>query len=200
MILIPFLAVFPLLRVSPMMYDGWAGPFYYKQFGGLIAWFQYVMGPFREWVNGRVASNFFCGILESFTSEIPLDVVGALVLAGILFCLFRLFNLQHRVLVACLYSAFLIFMPYTLRTYVVQIALLQYLAPILFFLLMLILLKRYENNESHQAVWLLYPLSVIACTWMENTSLAYGIILAVSSFRLMICHKKLTGGWWERCP
>ena len=190
-LLIPFLAIFPLLRVSPMMYDGWAGPFYYKQFGGLIAWLQYVMGPFREMINGRVSSNFFCGIFESFTSEIPLDAVGALVLVGILFCLFRLFNLQNRALAACLYSVFLIFMPYTLRTYVVQIALLQYLTPILFFLLMLILLKRYEKNESHQTVWLLYPLSAIACTWMENTSLAYGIILAVSSFRLMFCRKKM---------
>lgn len=188
---IPFVTTFALLRVSPMMYDGWAGPFYYQEFGGLISWIEYVLGPFRQWVNGRIASNFICGILESFTSEIPLDIVGALVLTGILLCLFRLFDLRHKLAVSCLYTALLVFMPYSLRTYVVQIALLQYLTPVLFFLLMLLLLKRYENSGSCQAVALLYPLSVIACTWMENTSVAYGVILAVGCIRRMQRCKKI---------
>ena len=74
---IPFLVIFPLLRVSTMMYDGWAGPYYYQNNGGLLNWFFYVLGPMRQWINGRVSSNLFSGILESFTSELPLDLICA---------------------------------------------------------------------------------------------------------------------------
>lgn len=195
-LIIPFLSVFALLRVSPMMYDGWAGPNSYKQFGGLIAWFEYVLGPFRQWINGRAASNFFCGILESFTSEIPLDAAGALLLAAILYCLFRLFPSKNRVPAALTYTALLILMPYLARTYVVQIALLQYIAPLLFLLLLLLLLRKYAAAKSGGIIAVLYVLCAIACTWMENSSVAFGVVLVVCSISIMLKNKRVS---WALC-
>lgn len=191
MMLIPFLSILALLRVSPMMYDGWAGPYYYYQYGGLIPWVDHILGTYRDTINGRAASNFFCGIFESFQSEIPLDVAAALVITGIFFCIVWLFRIHKKTIVSCLFTVFVIFMPYNLRVYTVQIALLQYLTPVLLLMLALCVSKKYEETQKSKYAWCLYPLSVIACTWMENTSVSYGIILVVISVRLMIKRKKL---------
>lgn len=196
MLAIPFVMTLALLRVSPMMHDGWAGPSYYQQCGGLISWANYVLGPFRDWINGRVASNFFCGILESFTSEIPLDAAGALLLTAILYCLFRLFPSKNRVPAALAYTALLILMPYQARTYVVQIALLQFLAPLLFLLLMLLLLRKYAAAQSGGTIAALYALCAVACTWMENSSVAYGVVLTVCSVSIMLKNKRVS---WALC-
>lgn len=190
-LIIPFVFMFCLLRVSPMMYDGWAGPYYYLQYGGLINWFFYITGSFRDFINGRVASNYICVFFESFTSEIPLDLIGTLVIVGILICAIYLFDIQKKWLATVLYTSFVVFMPFLLRTYTIQIALLQYMTPIFFLMLMLLLMKQYENNFKSRCVYWLYPLSVLACTWMENTSVAYGIVLVICSLRLMIKERKL---------
>ena len=191
MLLIPFLSTFALLRVSPMIYDGWRGPSYYNMFGGLISYAHYTIAFFRRYVNGRIASNFFSGILESFYSEIPLDIAAALVMTGIIACAIYLFCVKKKTVIACLYAVFVVFMPYKLRVYVVQIALLQYLTPILFLLLVLLLAGKYETTGHRKYVWWLYPLSAIACTWMENTSVAYGVVITAICIRSAVKCKRV---------
>lgn len=176
-LIIPFIMMFSLLRVSPMMYDGWAGPYYYKQHGGIINWVYYVSGPLRDWSNGRVISNLLSGILESFTSEIPLDLVGALVLTGILYCILYLFKVKNKLAVTVLYTSMLVLIPCSVRTYVLQIALVAYIPPILFVLIELILLDKYTKENDTSSIGWLYPLSIASCMWMENTSVAYGVVL-----------------------
>ena len=175
--ILPFISSLTLLRCSPMMYDGWTGPSYYDTYGGLLNWSRYIFGPFRNYINGRVASNFISGILESFQTELPLDIFGACILTGIYCCLVCLYKIQNGAVSSVIYTSLLILMPYMVREYVVQIALLQYLAPVLFFLLMLIFLEKYKVSHERKYALYLYPLSILACTWMENTSVAYGIVL-----------------------
>lgn len=193
MLLLPFFQCLILLRLSPMMYDGWAGSSYYEQYGGLLNWPMYVMGPFRDWVNGRVGSNLICGLLESLSSEWLLDVVGALLLTAIPVCLILLFHPQNRTMLVLTYSSLLALAPYGLRTYVIQIALAQYVAPIVFLLLALVLLDCYEKNNKAAYVWWLYPITVFACTWMENSSVAYGVVLALCVFR--VCRQQRRIDW-----
>lgn len=192
-LLLPFFQCLILLRLSPMMYDGWAGSSYYEQYGGLLNWPMYVIGFFRNWINGRVGSNLICGLLESLSSEWLLDVVGALLLTAIPVCLILLFHPQNRTLLVLTYSSLLALAPYGLRTYVIQIALAQYVAPIVFLLLALVLLECYEKNNKAVYVWWLYPLTIFACTWMENSSVAYGVVLALRVLR--ICRQQRRIDW-----
>lgn len=193
MLLLPFFQCLILLRLSPMMYDGWAGSSYYRQHGGLLNWPMYVIGLFRDWVNGRVGSNLICGLLESLSSEWLLDVVGALLLTAIPACLILLFHPKNRTMLVFTYSSLLALAPYGLRTYVIQIALAQYVAPIVFLLLALVLLDCYEKNNKAVYVWWLYPITIFACTWMENSSVAYGAVLALCVFR--ICRQQRRIDW-----
>ena len=192
-LLLPFFQCLILLRLSPMMYDGWAGSSYYRQYGGLLNWPMYVIGFFRNWINGRVGSNLICGLLESLSSEWLLDVVGALLLTAIPVCLILLFHPKNRTLLVLTYSSLLALAPYGLRTYVIQIALAQYVAPIVFLLLALVLLECYEKNNKSVYVWWLYPLTIFACTWMENSSVAYGFVLALCVLR--ICRQQRRIDW-----
>lgn len=193
LLLLPFFQCLILLRLSPMMYDGWAGSSYYRQHGGLLNWPMYVIGFFRDWINGRVGSNLICGLLESLSSEWLLDVVGALLLTAIPACLILLFHPKNRTLLVLTYSSLLALAPYGLRTYVIQIALAQYVAPIVFLLLALVLLECYEKNNKAVYVWWLYPLTIFACTWMENSSVAYGFVLALCVLR--ICRQQRRIDW-----
>lgn len=196
MLLIPFIMVFTLLRVSPMMYDGWAGPYYYEYNGGLLTWGWYVLFLMRDWINGRVASNFVCGILESFKSEIPLDLAGALVITGMLYCLYRLFPGKNKITAALVFGTLVILMPYRVRTYVLQIATIAYLPPLLFVLVMLLALRNWPEKGSGLRAALLALLSVAACTWMENSSVAYGVVLALCSLEQMLRMRKFD---WRLC-
>lgn len=153
----------------------------------------YVIGFFRNWINGRVGSNLICGLLESLSSEWLLDVVGALLLTAIPVCLILLFHPKNRTLLVLTYSSLLALAPYGLRTYVIQIALAQYVAPIVFLLLALVLLECYEKNNKSVYVWWLYPLTIFACTWMENSSVAYGFVLALCVLR--ICRQQRRIDW-----
>lgn len=196
MLCIPFIAIFALLRVSPMMYDGWAGPYYYQQFGGIFNWVNYVFVAMRDWINGRVASNFFCGILESFTSEIPLDLTSTLVITAMLLCIMHLFPSKNKVLAAMVFSSLFILMPYQTRTYVLQIASMAYLPPMLFLLVMMILIKQYTQEAKKWHIPALCILSMIACTWMENSSVAYGVVLAFYCLERMVSSRKFS---WPLC-
>lgn len=193
---VPFLLFFVLLRISPMLYDGWAGPYYYIQNGGILSWAQYVCVEMRDWINGRVASNFFCGLLESFLSEIPIDFVGAAVLTAIPIFLFKIFDIKSKTFPVLVYAALMILMPYTLRTYTIQIALLPYMPPILFVLVAIYLLKQYDSNKDRKYVFILYVLNAIACTWMENTSVAYGVVVGLYCLMLTFKNKKIDIVLW----
>lgn len=190
-----FLVFFCLLRLSPMMYDGWAGPYYYINYGGLLGWWRYVTGPMRDYINGRVASNFFCGILESYMTEIPLDIAGSIVLVGIIYCLIKIFDIRNNYVIF-VYTALIILMPYGIRTYIVQIALLQYVTPILFLMLALLLFKYYNEKKENKYIYYLWILSVISCAWMENTSVAYGIVITVLCIATTIKEKKVNIRLW----
>lgn len=178
-LLIPFCTMLALLRVSPMMFDGWSGLSAYLNSGGLINWARHVGVVMWKTANGRATATFISGLLEVFISEIPLDVTAAAIITGILYCVCRLFSIKHIRFVALLYTVFLVFTPYPIRVAVVQIALLQFWAPVLFLLVLLLLLKKYEETGNRRYIWVLYPLNAAACTWMENTSVAYGLVLAL---------------------
>lgn len=190
-VLIPFTQNLILLRLSPMMYDGWSGDVYYQNFGGILNWIFYICGPFRLWINGRIGSNLICGILESFTSEWVLDIVGALILTAIPVCLILLFKLQNRVLTTVVYCSLLALIPYDIRTYVIQIALPQYVAPVVFLMVSMVLINKYEESGDCGYVWWLYPLNFLACSWMENSSIAYGIVLSLCMVRITYHTRRL---------
>lgn len=193
---VAFSFFFALLRVSPMAYDGWGGTFVYRWFAGPIHWLLYLHGPNRSLCNSRIASNFFCGMLESFDSELPLDFAAALVLVGIIWCLLHLFRIQKKTLPTLAYTAMIVFMPYLPRTYVIQIALLPYITPVFLTLAALILLERYREKNCQISLAALFPLSAIACTWMENSSLAYGVVLAADCLYIMVRRRKID---WKLC-
>ena len=72
-----------MYRIIPMMYDGWIGKYYYNVQDGLLSYIRYVFVDHYNWINGRIASNLICGILESFPSELPLDLFNASMIIGI---------------------------------------------------------------------------------------------------------------------
>lgn len=193
---IPFILFLLLLRVSPMMYDGWAGPSYYQKFGGIIPWTSYVFRDMYDWINGRVSSNFFCGIIESFTSEIPLDIVGALVLTGVVICICYLINFRNKNLVVLIYTSMIVFIPYQIRTYVIQIALIQYIIPILLMLITILLIDKYIKKREKNILIIIYIISFIASTWMENSSLAYGVVLAFFCLMTTLKEKRIDYQLW----
>lgn len=131
--LVPFLPILLLLRILPMMYDGWHGAYAYTTYGPLPQWFRYVFVSLYNYVNGRVSSNFIAGILESFRSEIPFDIVNALIFVGLIFCICKLTGFRRMNLIVLLYTALLLLTPAQIRVYVIQIAPFQYVTPILRF-------------------------------------------------------------------
>ena len=178
-LVIPFVTCLILLRLSPMMYDGWYGSSYYYNEGGVINWIRYVLIFERNNLNGRVGSNLICGIVESIKSEWIVDIVGTLILVLILYFTLRLFEIKRTGVSGILYTALIILIPYRVREYVVQIALMQYVMPVLFFTIALDIHKKYEEDKSYKWFVLLFPLTVMACTWMENSAVAYGFVMFI---------------------
>ncbi len=195
-LMLPFFQILILLRLSPMMYDGWAGSVYYHNMGGLLNWVRFVFGGYRNQINGRVASNLFSGLLESFCSEWLLDIVGALIVTLILACLIILLRTEKPLGVTLVYCSLIALMPCDVRTYMMQMATVQFVTPVLFLMAALVCMRKYEDTEEGRWVWYLYPLSLIACCWMENSSFAYGVVLALCCFGNTIKTKKVDLKLW----
>ena len=202
MFMIPFIGFFVLLRISPMMYDGWAGSDYYNNQGGLVKWIAYVLGPFYLQINGRVASDFVSGILESFPSEIMLDSINTFVMTMICWALCKIFRINEtkkKLLVAILYFSLIQFMPISMRTYVIQIANAAYVPPIFFCLLFFLICRKYMEQPEKAQRWMLWGMCVLAfcnCTWMEHTAVGFGITLGVSLLYLTYRDRKIYWYLW----
>ena len=202
MYLLPFIGFFVLLRTSPMMYDGWAGDRYFNDIGGLIKWFFYIIGPYYQQINGRLAANFVSGILESFPSEIVLDSVNALVMTLICWCLCKVFNInsnKEKLIVSISYFSLILFIPNDMRAYVIQIANTAYIPPILFSLLFFLISRRYLKLPDHSPKWVLFVMCILSfsiCTWMEHTAFGFGVVLALVVTFITIRDKKFYKYLW----
>lgn len=192
---IPFTLFFILFRIVPMMYDGWASKFYYENSGGILNWIKYIHTMYF-WYNGRISSNFVSGILESFGSEIPLDLFNALVLTGIIYLLNQLFEIKNEFKTIILYTGTIFLISNSIKNEVLFYANTAYIPTILFILMFLNALKSYlniskEDKRIKKIQGIMYFSAFLICTWMEHIAFGFGIALTGTLIFLFVNKKKI---------
>ncbi len=174
-------ALFVVYRIMPPVKDLWAGYTYYNDAGGLFQFLQTERVIYQT-CNGRIASNFINGILESFKSHVVLDLFNAIVNTAIYVSLWALCKAKRRFCTgAVLYIALMLLMSQQMRAEVLFYANSAYIVPVLLIPVYFILLARLEENVSRAAgitAWMCLVCFMI-CTWMEHIAVGFGVLLTL---------------------
>lgn len=182
-----FFTFFTMYRIVPMMYDGWAGKFYYPNINGILQYIKYICVDFYQWINGRIMSNIICGFLESFSSEIILDFFNAFVMVGIYLAIAYILKIKKGfVWGILLFMSMMLLISNEMRMEVLFYANTAYLVPVLLILLYYIFLEKLLSNKEtinkNKQVKLIIILSFIGfsiCTWMEHIAVGFAIIISL---------------------
>ena len=182
-----FFTFFTMYRIVPMMYDGWAGKFYYPNINGILQYIKYICVDFYQWINGRIMSNIICGFLESFSSEIILDFFNAFVMVGIYLAIAYILKIKKGfVWGILLFMSMMLLISNEMRMEVLFYANTAYLVPVLLILLYYIFLEKLLSNKEtinkNKQVKLIIILSIIGfsiCTWMEHIAVGFAIIISL---------------------
>ena len=198
-VLFVFATFFSLYRVVPMMYDGWAGKFYYPTHGGILNWFNYICGPFYEWINGRISSNIICGIFESFSSEVPLDLFNAITITASFILAYSVLKKEEKnknefVNGILLFMSIILLVTPRMRTEVLFYANMAYIVPIP---LMLIYYKIYTKNANksvdYKKITIMSLIGFVIGTWMEH--IAVGFLLTICAVNAIEFIRKNINKW-----
>ena len=186
-----FLIFFILYRVVPMMYDGWAGKFYYPNINGVIHFIKYICVDFYKWINGRIMSNIVCGIVESFSSEIILDFFNASIMIGIYLCIVYIIKVRKGFSFGIiLFTSCVLLISNYMRNEVLFYANTAYLVPVFLVLLYYIFLEKYLREEKLKLNLIL--MSIIGfsiCTWMEHIAVGFLITIIITGIIIAIKNK-----------
>ena len=184
--LLCFFIFFVLYRIVPMTYDGWASKFAYPSTGGIINYIYYLIFECYFYTNGRLVSNFICGILESFTSEIPLDFFNALCILIMyifiyLICKKKNGDQKKFFFGILLFSGLILLVSPPMRTEVLFYANSAYIVPIPFFLIYYYLLQK-VIDDKFKGKKILILMSVISFSigmWMEHISFGFAAVISL---------------------
>lgn len=192
-----FFTFFLLFRIVPMMYDGWASKFAYASSDGFINYITIGLKNLYLTCNGRVISNLVCGILESFTSEIPLDIFNALLLVAIYYFLFFIFKnkiQQNSFLMGSfLFLALILFISPNMRMDVLFYANTAYMAPIPLLFLYYILFKKYLDLKKNKYLIFMSLIGFTIGMWMEH--IAFGFCTTISLMAFIFFINKNENRW-----
>ena len=194
--IIVFLVFFIMYRIVPMIYDGWAGKFYYPSTNGILHFIRYIVVDFYQWINGRIMSNIICGFLESFASEIVLDFFNAVVMVGIYLAIAYILKVKKKfVLGILLFMSMILLISKEMRMEVLFYANAAYLVPILLILLYYIFQEKMLNNDKNSAslITIMSFIGFSICTWMEH--IAVGFAMVISLFFIVNFLKKHPKRW-----
>lgn len=191
--LICFLIFFVIYRIVPMTYDGWASKYTYPTLNGLPNYLYYLINHSYFITNGRVVSNLVCGILESFSSEIPLDFFNAAcVVLMYIFTYLSCFNKKGNKfkygIGIILFASMILFISPAMRTEVLFYANSAYVVPIPLILLYYLLLQKVLKNSEKEKSILVY-MSIIGFSigmWMEHISFGFAFVISLITLGLFI--------------
>lgn len=189
-----------IYRIVPMTLDGWAGKFYYDNINGIIDFIKYIVVDYYNWINGRIISNIVCGFLESFHSEIVLDIFNAFVIAAIFYLI--LINLEDKpenkkILRGAFFLVSLILIISTrMRKEVLFYANTAYLVPIMLIPLYYYICNKYlkgNNKSDKKSIILLSLIGFSIGTWMEHIS--FGFVASLGLIFIYNLYKKNRKAW-----
>ncbi len=170
---------FVIYRIVPPIMDLCYNAFYYSNTGGLLQFLRTEYFVYQA-ANGRIASNFVNGILESFKSHVVLDLFDAVVNTLIYVGLWALCKEKERFCKgAFFYTALVLLMSPQMRVEVLFYANGAYVVPVLLILLYFVLLDKLEKDAGHAVgitAWMCLVCFMI-CTWMENIAVGFGALL-----------------------
>jgi len=196
--LLCFSIFFILYRIVPMTYDGWASKLAYPSVDGMIKYIYYLVFQSYFITNGRVVSNFICGILESFSSEIPLDFFNALcILLTYVFtyiiCKNKNIDMKKFGFGSLIFTGLILLISAPMRTEVLFYANSAYIVPIPFILIYYYLLQKLLNDSGKEKN-ILISMSIIGISigmWMEHISFGFAAVISLITLFLFIKkHKK----------
>ncbi len=193
-----FLVFFILYRIVPMTLDGWASKATYPLTGGFINYIVVGIKNLYMTCNGRVISNIFCGILESFSSEIPLDIFNALSLVVTFQLLYKINKKQIKnksaiIYGSLLFTALILLISAEMRQEVLFYANMAYVVPIPLIVLYYFLFKKYYEEESNIYILYMCLTGFSIGMWMEH--IAAGFAATVSLLSLFLLIKKYKHKW-----
>ncbi len=171
--------LFVVYRIIPPIMDLWVGHTYYNDAGGMIQFLQTERVIYQT-CNGRIASNFINGILESSKSHVVLDLFDAITNTMIYVAFLALCKGKRRFCIgAVFYIALVFLMSRQMRAEVLFYANSAYVVPVLLIPVYFILLAKLEETVSHAAgitAWMCLVCFMI-CTWMEHIAVGFGVLL-----------------------
>lgn len=181
--------LFSFINLSiPIINDGWGNHSVYDQLGGFLPLLRY-MSSWYQWMNGRIVATVLCGFLER--NKVLLDLVNAATMAGISFCVCRLFDCtRQKIFVVLLSVTTFLLVPDSVRVEVYFYATTIYVFPILLILLFGLSLKKYLSSPSEfqRRDFIVMCVEAFACAaWIENIS--FGFTAAVWLIVLYRCLK-----------
>ena len=179
-----FLLFFSIYHIVPMMFDGWAGKFYYPDTDGIFNYILYIIGDYYKWINGRISSNIICGFLESFSSEIPLDLFNTSLIIGIYVIIYLILKDKGKngnyTMGLLLFSALILRIPSEMRKEVLFYANTAYVMPIFLIVLFYYFYQKFQNSQKPDTKKYLIIMSIISfliSTWMEHIAVGFTIVL-----------------------
>lgn len=194
--MISFFTILMVYRVSPMVMDGWASALTYTNTGGIVGFLKCLFDLYKT-CNGRIISNLFCGILESFRSEIPLDFFNALIMISIFIityfiCKKEIKISKHKFCFGIILFIGLIFsINPSMRTEVLFYANTAYMPPIPMALVYYYYLIKLINSKTKlkREKQIILILSLLGCSiglWMEHIALGFLVTISIITFLLFI--------------
>ncbi len=173
--------LFVIYRIVPPTADLWSGSWGYNHHGGLLRYMKGVRDGY-EVSNGRIASNFINGIVESFPSQMVLDLFNAAVNILVYVGIWNLCNEKGRFCRgAVFYLALVLMMSPQMRNEVLFCANSAYVVPVLLIPVYFVLLDRLEKDVDHATritAWMCLVCFAV-CTWMEHIAVGFGTLLSV---------------------
>ena len=191
-----FVVFFTMYRIIPMMYDGWAGKYYYPNHDGMLSYINYVFTGFYNWINGRIASNIICGFLESFPTEIPLDLFNAITMSGMVICIDKILknnNQKKFIFASLLFMSTILLISKEMRADVLFYANSAYVTPVFLLLIYYLLYNKLLSKPSGKIILLMSIIGFAIGTWMEHISVGFAITISLITFYLFI--KKNSNKW-----
>ena len=185
---------FVMYRIVPMMYDGWIGKYYYNVQDGLLSYIRYVFVDHYNWINGRIASNLICGILESFPSELPLDLFNASMIIGIVLMINKIIkneNEKKLILGILLFASSILLISSDMKKDVLFYANAAYVVPILLVLVFYYCYNKFITKPNNKLVVIMSVIGFCIGTWMENIAFGFAATISLIALYYFIKNKPL---------
>ncbi len=187
-----------IYRIVPMTYDGWASKFAYASTGGIINFIYNIINVLYFTCNGRVISNIVCGIFESFTSEIPLDIFNSMTMVIIFHLLYKFYEKDLKdkkifIYGSLLFTGIVLLISDNMRMEVLFYANMAYTVPIPLIILYYYLWKKGLSKKNNLYIFFLCLIGFSIGMWMEHIAVGFGLTISLGSIVLFL--KKYKKRW-----